>query len=325
MYSHKLLTDSDNLHAFPSALLYKGGTQLPDYLPATRKLSQENLPKPPPQPSPPSPPPSMPPKAKAQGPLSAAAAAAAAAAAVEPTTAATTMEPTPISRGTPEAAPRAVRRQADVQPVQESTEWDTEGRWIPGIQFECNDCNRTGTIEMGNFSQYLGIECQRCYSINCEEQTSGARRSGADRTQGTTLTADDYALGAAAAQTALPQVELALAPGCSDMAAQHNSEFACTWCGPDTGRNEKKWCSLKCAADHNLAMAYPNDLSNYDLLKSYRREEYCCWCEGEEATKAQCTRKYCHWCCFAADNYQSVRNLLIAMAWAWRERAANLQ
>ena len=138
--------------------------------------------------------------------------------------------------------------------------------WIPGIQFECNDCNRTGTIEMGNFSQYLGIECQRCYSINCEEQTSGARRSGADRTQGTTLTADDYALGAAAAQTALPQVELALAPGCSDMAAQHNSEFACTWCGPDTGRNEKKWCSLKCAADHNLAMAYPNDLSNYDLL-----------------------------------------------------------
>jgi hypothetical protein len=76
--SPKLMTDSDNLHAFPSALLYKGGTQLPDYLPATRKLSQENLPKPPPQPSPPSPPPSMPPKAKAQGPLSAAAAAAAA-------------------------------------------------------------------------------------------------------------------------------------------------------------------------------------------------------------------------------------------------------
>jgi hypothetical protein len=73
------------------------------------------------------------------------------------------------------------------------------------------------------YSQYKNLV--KDASINCEKQTSGARRSGADRTQGTTLTADDYALGAAAAQSALPQVELALAPGCSDMAAHQAGDL----------------------------------------------------------------------------------------------------
>ena len=116
---------------------------------------------------------------------------------------------------------------------------------------------------------------------------------------------------------------------------QNQSDCFCTWCRqPDTGRNEKKYCSLRCAAEHNLALDYPTDLSNYDLRKCDpgqdpacdRRNKYCRWCEREEATKAQGRRKYCNWACFEADNWvNSLRNFLMAMVCAGRERAAYVQ